>query len=266
MSVGYNRTCRVSDFADLREDWLDVFGMDAAGREFRKEWEIVQSVRGLRDFGALRPHARMLGIGAGHEWTAFYLTRHVEQVFCTDLYLGSGGWDDWANKDMLIDPTPFAHGRAFNRERLVVQEMDARRLWYPDGFFDGIFSASSIEHVGTPNEVAEAMREMVRVLKPGGVIAITTEFKVLPCAGNGWANVCVFDAETLHQYVIAPSGCDLVDEPVYDVDAETLATEQDLNWVVATAKRKEPIPTPHIVVRAGAYVFASTSVTLRKPL
>jgi SAM-dependent methyltransferase len=265
-TIGYNRTCRLSDYHNLVNTWLEIFGHTAEGREFRKEWEVVQSLRGLHEYGAIHTDAKVLGVGAATEWTSFYLTRHVEQVFCTDLYVSPGGWSVWADKRMLTDPTPFALGREFDRQRLVVQDMDARRLWYPDAFFDGIYSASSIEHVGSMDDVAQAMREMGRVLKPGGVIAITTEFKLNDAPGDGWGNVRVFDMDTLRRYVIEPTGCDLVDEADYGTDAETLATEQELNKAVAIANAGGQIPAPHMVLRYQEYLFTSVSVTLRKPL
>ena len=56
-----------------------------------------------------------------------------------------------------------AHGRA--RARLA------------DASFDGIFSSSSIEHFGGPATCA-ALKEMHRVLRPGGVLSISTEFRI----------------------------------------------------------------------------------------
>ena len=48
------------------------------------------SVRALRDFGALRPDALMLGVGAGTEATVFYLTNHVQDGICDRSV--SGEW------------------------------------------------------------------------------------------------------------------------------------------------------------------------------
>lgn len=44
-----------------------------------------------------------LGMGAGTEATASYLTNHVRQVF-TDLYLSSGAWYESAPPLMLVAP------------------------------------------------------------------------------------------------------------------------------------------------------------------
>src|SRR5262245_37680638 len=84
--LGYNKVCEYEDFADpgLAETIRDVFRHEVKyftpefpkGAEYRKYWEIGMSVRALRTFGALRPDAVMLGVGAGTEATVFYLTNH----------------------------------------------------------------------------------------------------------------------------------------------------------------------------------------------
>jgi SAM-dependent methyltransferase len=266
--MGYNRTCRLADFAMLAADFCEVYPHEVAvhpdyptGQEYRKSWEITQIVRGLRDFGALHPHARLLGVGAGHEWTIYYLTTRVEQVFATDLYLAPNFWDEFAPAEFMSNPGKYAPaGAAWNPQRLVVQHADGRALPYPDGFFDGVFSASSIEHFGTLDEITQAAREMGRVLKPGGVLALATEFKLGGPAGDGWGNVVVFDPETLHRHIIEPSGCEMVDAADYDTDDTTLATKQGLDWVVTTAHAGKVIPAPHIVLEHLDYIFTSASV------
>lgn len=62
-------------------------------------------------------------------------------------------------------------------ERLNVSWMqqDACALSIPDSSFDVVISSECIEHVPDPEK---ALREMVRVLKPGGVIVVTTPNKV----------------------------------------------------------------------------------------
>ena len=262
MAIAYNKLSLVSDWADpdFRAVAEQVYGV--MPDVYRKHWEVTQAARALLDFGAVHSQARILGVGAGKEYTSFWLTGHVQQVFATDLYY-QGGWPDWADPDMLVDPSPHAPC-AYNRQRLVVQHMDGRALQYPDAFFDGLYSSSSIEHFGTLDEIAQAAREMGRVLKPGGVLSLTTEFKISG-PGDGWGNVVVFNADTLRQYVIEPSGCVLVDVPDYAIDAETRATEQDLNWVIAIQKQGQITPTPHVVLRYGEYVFASFSLTMVKP-
>jgi SAM-dependent methyltransferase len=53
--------------------------------------------------------------------------------------------------------------------------MDGRALDFPDESFDAVFTVSSIEHFGAPEQIARAASEIGRVLKPGGHAIIVTE-------------------------------------------------------------------------------------------
>jgi SAM-dependent methyltransferase len=268
--MNLNKICTLADFADptFVQVAREVYPIEAVtagwpdGHEYRKTWEVVQAICALRF--AIHSRSHLLGVGAGHERTSYYLSLHAGQVFCTDLY-AAGGWKDWADADMLVDPTPYAGG-PFDRQRLVVQHMDGRALQYPDNFFDGVYSSSSIEHFGTMGDVAQAAAEMGRVLKPGGILSLTTEYRLAGPDGGGWGNVRVFNADSLRACIIEPSGCELLDDFDDTMDAVTLATEQDLDWVVATVNRKEIIPAPHIVLLHQGYTFTSCSLALRKPV
>lgn len=59
--------------------------------------------------------------------------------------------------------------------RLIVGE--AENLPFPDATFDNLFSVGAINHVNDP---AKALREMARVVKPGGTIVIADEMPDLP--------------------------------------------------------------------------------------
>jgi len=56
------------------------------------------------------------------------------------------------------------------------QPMDALNLEYPDHYFDKVFSISVIEHINDDGD-SEAMKEIWRVLKPGGIFSLTVPVK-----------------------------------------------------------------------------------------
>jgi len=56
-----------------------------------------------------------------------------------------------------------------------VQVMDGTNISFEDNTFDVVFSYSSIEHFGSKDAAAKTMQEIERVLKPGGVLSLTTE-------------------------------------------------------------------------------------------
>lgn len=63
---------------------------------------------------------------------------------------------------------------AFDRvksEPAKLYVMDAREMAFPDGSFDFVYSFHALEHIPQPKR---ALREMSRVLKPGGLYVIGT--------------------------------------------------------------------------------------------
>ena len=84
------------------------------------------------------------------------------------------GRGEWVAIDLLEDE--IALWRALD-PALDLRVADARRLPFADGTFDGAVSVSVIEHV--PDQAGEAgdalaMAELWRVLRPGGVLHLTT--------------------------------------------------------------------------------------------
>jgi SAM-dependent methyltransferase len=285
----FNKLCELEDFADeefaavLREVCAYKLPYLApsypAGAEHRKDWEVSMAVRALDRFGALRPDAVVLGVGAGSEATIFYLTRRVRQVFATDRYLAPEDWDSEAPPLMMVEPSevsPFP----FDPHRLVVQHMDGRWLRYPADTFDGIFSSGSIEHFGTLQDIAHAAYEMGRVLKPGGILSLSTEFCLSgPPGGLGWpGRTLVFSRENLIRYVVEASGLEPVDELDTTVSEATLANPQNPGRALDDQARRleaqagslHPLPDfalwdfPHLVLAQGGYAFGSVHLALRK--
>ncbi|MFN2607039.1 MAG: methyltransferase domain-containing protein [Acidimicrobiales bacterium] len=284
--MNFNKACTLEDFEDpglvavmrevcaYKDPGLPGF---PKGSEHRKDWEVAMAVRTFRELGALRPDATLLGVAAGMEDTVFYLTRHCRQVFSTDRYLSPGEWGPTAPVSMLIDPTGMAPAD-FDASRLVCQHMDARLLRYPDEFFDGVFSSSSIEHVGGMDDVANAAYEMGRVLKPGGILSLSTEIRLSgPPDGIGWpGSTLVFPPEHLRRYIIEASGLEPVDDLDLHVSDETRAGWHSLTEVLADRAAPpepggEPVPDyarwefPHIVLHHLEHEFTSVHLALRKP-
>jgi len=233
------------------------------GNEDRKHWETAMTVRALRDHGALRPDAELLGVGAGREDAVYHLAGLSRRVFATDLYLSPGEWSYFASPLMLVAPERLAR-LPFPRERLVVQHMDGRWLRYPDASFDAVFSGSSIEHFGPLAEVAAAAYEMGRVLKPGGVLSLSTELRVDgPAGGSGWPGVLLLEDASIRRFIVEASGLELVDDLDLAMSEATLSTRCAIADLVATAGTDEE-PYPQVLLTNEGYVFDSVHLTLRK--
>lgn len=73
---------------------------------------------------------------------------------------------------------------------------DVTRLAFPDCTFDKLVSSSALEHFGH-DELA--LREMARVLKPGGLLVLTCDSLLLPMKG-GLRELHRQRAEVIHYY------------------------------------------------------------------
>jgi SAM-dependent methyltransferase len=141
----------------------------------RKVWEYAMVMLFLADTGHLDGRSRVLSVGAGNERVLFWLTNHVGKMVATDIY-GQGPFAGGeAQHSMLTDPASHAPAYSWREEALEVHHMDGRRLAFPDASFDAVFTVSSIEHFGTPRDVAQAAGEIGRVLRPAGHALIITE-------------------------------------------------------------------------------------------
>jgi SAM-dependent methyltransferase len=273
----YCKLCELEDFADaeLRALIREAFAYRAekvgpafpSGYEYRKYWEVALSLRAFRAFGLLDGEREFLGVGAGAEATMFWLTNHARRVFATDLYLDQEEWIAKTPATMLSDPTILADPSPFascpwNPRRLVVQHMDGRELRYEHESFDGVFSSSSIEHFGELDDVRQALAEMERVLRPGGIAALSTEYR-LGGELRSLPGTLMFDAPELLSLLAEPSW-ELVEPLRVEVSEATLAGVVDFDEAAADLRAgRDWSRYPHIVLTAGV-TWTSAHVVLLK--
>lgn len=217
----------------------------------RKPYELTQFVYGCQKLGALTPEAEIVSIGAGHEIVLYWLANRVKRVVATDLY--EGYWTERRGREgdpsVLDRPDDFAPF-AYRQDHLTFMKMDGRYLDFPDNTFDIAYSLSSIEHFGGVDGAAQTIREMGRVLKPGGILAIATEYALAGPPGED-----VFQPHEVHQLIAQP-GLELV-EPVDERVWNRFQT-------VPVDVVHDPYRTPHMVVHVFDTVFTSVMFFLRK--
>jgi arsenite methyltransferase len=61
-------------------------------------------------------------------------------------------------------------------DRVRMETADPRKLSYPNASFDTVVSSLALHNISSSDERAAALSEMIRVLKPGGHIAILDTF------------------------------------------------------------------------------------------
>jgi SAM-dependent methyltransferase len=273
--LSYNKLCNLGDFAhpDLVPYLVGAFPeVHAARPEWparsafveRKMWEIAMAMRTFADFGVLNGRTEVLGVGAGRERTVFELTNHVRRVFATDLYAAAGAsWVTDATTSMLVNPAA-SSPVAFNPRRLVVQHMNALELQYEDESFDAIFSSSSIEHFGTLADVQDAAIEMHRVLKPGGILSLSTEFR-LAGPGPGIPGALLMSPAELEVALLGELGWSLVSPPDFSLSEHTAQGAWSYDELIRLAHAGEPTP-PHLVLWSGEHAWTSVHLAIVKDL
>jgi SAM-dependent methyltransferase len=248
--VALNRLCGPDAWSD--PEWLAfnrALGLDA--RLHRKDFEWTQCIYGLETLRALGPDTKVLDVGAGHECILYYLANRCGVAFATDLYEGDfSGWE--ADPDFLQHPDHYAPF-PYARERLVAMRADGRGLPFDDGAFDVIVSLSSIEHFGGHHAAAQAMSEMARVLRPGGVVCVATEWII-----EGGDHYEYFTPADFHHYVVDGSALELI-EPI----DEAPVTREMIDAPVSADGDLQGLP--HFVLAEGPLRWTSVVAFLRKP-
>ena len=283
----FAKLCDVRDFED--PDVLRVLRdilpeRDPVAHVERKAWEFAMLALFLEETGRLHDGTAVLAVGAGNERIVFWLANRVGRVVATDIY-GEGDFADReATATMLTDPASHAPF-SYRADHLEVAYADARELPFPDASFDVVFSLSAIEHFGRPRDVAQAAREMGRVLKPGGHALVATEcFVRLDPRQTALADFAVraltlgrrrvratprrrlieaFTPRELRGRIVRPAGLDLKQPLSLSVSGESWAnltvTHGDGRLTTATGDLY-----PHVLLKTGHSVFTSVCLPLHK--
>jgi SAM-dependent methyltransferase len=206
-----------------------------------RRWEYVAGVV-FSDILLFGKNVRVLEAGAGRSVFSPFLARHGFNVDCFDM----GGADDRRARDNQLGVA----------DKITEHNMDLRKIGFANDTFNYVFCISAIEHVNAgrfqtnPDEpdrvgILEAMTELARVLKPGGIMFLTTDYaeRYYPPPGL-WDSGShrIFDRLSLWD-LIERSGLQLYGSADWSVNAASL---RDL----------EP----------KGYAYTTFAITLRKPI
>lgn len=110
---------------------------------------------------------RILSLGRDDDWRRTAIA-HLPPGRVLDLGAGTGAANpDFGDREVVaLDPAPGM--LALNQAPLRVVGK-GERLPFPDGSFDGVFSAYVVRNL---DSLPETLAEVARVLRPGGVAAI----------------------------------------------------------------------------------------------
>ncbi len=247
-----NKLC---DFADWQDDSFrllaaQILGTDGSAPYHRKLWEFTQLVRALKENGLLSLDYLGLSVGAGFERVLYYLANQCGRIIASDLYGDSAFAAGEASRSVLEDPARHAP-YPYRQEALSAVYMNGCALGFPDSSFDFAFCLSSLEHFGGLENAAVCVREMARVVRPGGIVFFTTE-----CSLNGFVTDEVFKPAEI-EYLLTGSSLTLCEPFNWSLSGETL------NYLIDM--RKDDLSSlPHINLKLFASIFTSISVAARK--
>ena len=122
----------------------------------------------LLDQLALKGDEKVLDVGCGRGLLAIGAAKRLKTGKVT-------GIDVWNAQDLSGNSVEAARENAKAEgvaDRVRFDTGDARKLVYPDGFFDAVISSNALHTLEDDREREQAIKEMLRVLKPGGRVVI----------------------------------------------------------------------------------------------
>lgn len=125
--------------------------------------------RHVLDSLGLRENSRLLDVGCGHGLLLIGAAQRMPRGEAVGIDLWSQR-DQGDNSAAATLANAAAEGVA---DRVVVEHGDMRALPFPDASFDAVVSSLAIHNLPRRDDRRRAITEIVRVLRPGGVVAIT---------------------------------------------------------------------------------------------
>lgn len=243
------------------EDWFEkdfqyvvkhIINQNATYR--RKQWECATIFLNLLNYGMLEGDKVGAAFGAGREKLLFKILPLTDCFYATDVYSMNTVWST-ANVGGFAGPEEFVKAAApadVETDNLRVYDMDMRDLsQFEDNSLDFCYSSCAFEHIGHREDFISHLKEVRRVLKPGGIYSMTTEFlfntETKPIKGN-----YKFDIEYLRELFIE-SGLDTAE--LFDGQCEPNL----INWPkppvdsLSVKKITNLIPTPFLYLEGIPY-------------
>jgi len=222
-----NRLCSLEDWnnEEIKQTISELYKSNPPSYIHRKVWEFAMGIIAMKRFNKLNDKCTAIGIGTGIEPIPFYLANKVKHVYATDLYGKTKGWNKEAPHTFLDNPKKYAPF-PYKEDALTVLRMDGTKLEFPSETFDIAFSFSSIEHFGGKDHSGslKSMKEIERVLKPGGIAVIATEYII-----NDKDHPEFFNKKTIYSDLIDKLDSLKLVEPL-DLRITTKTLDTVLDW------------------------------------
>jgi arsenite methyltransferase len=133
----------------------------------------------LLDSLELKGDEKVLDVGCGRGLLLIGAAKRLKNGKAT-------GIDIWSQEDLSKNSADATKQNAKLEgvvDRVRIENGDARKLVYPDANYDVVISSLAIHNISDREERAQAIREMWRVLRPGGRMMIFDIFRTAEYAG-----------------------------------------------------------------------------------
>jgi len=151
----------------------------------RKYWEFVYIAQVLETHHLLEKGRSGIGFAVGLEpLPSFFAGRGVD-ILATDLPITADGAGEWAAtgqnaggdvdrlwRESICDKSMF-------QKHVRYRDVDMNKIPENIGVYDFCWSSCAVEHVGSLRKSKEFLKNMLAVLKPGGIGVHTTEFNLI---------------------------------------------------------------------------------------
>lgn len=117
------------------------------------------------------PGSRVLDVGSPKDLAAMLARRRGYHVVATDILPQSVALSQRYAAAQLLN----GHGGGNVAGTVRSEVQDGRALSYADASFDAAYSISVLEHIPDGGDTV-ALRELLRVVRPGGVVVVTVPF------------------------------------------------------------------------------------------
>jgi arsenite methyltransferase len=144
-----------------------------------------------------RGDEQVLDVGCGNGILTFEAAKHLK----TGKAVGIDIWDHSAGQQTADHFRRNAQIEGV-ADRVELREVDARTMPFPNASFDVIFASLSLHHTGNRADRAQVVKEMVRVLKPGGSILFYDIFPIISGASHDLQHLGITRIQRLGGHLI----------------------------------------------------------------
>lgn len=183
-------------------DYIAFVGDNHAVTSSFRGWQYPEAILQAE----LKPEHVVLDIGCASSYFGVYITNKVNRVYGVDdieTYAFTTYTIAWMES---LRDFP-----AYHKGDFVLLFSNASILPFPDNYFDRVFTFSAMEHFVDDDDIL-CVREIARVLKPGGLFLGTVDYNPATEYPTGAIWDRMYTHESLWRRIITPSGLAMVGE------------------------------------------------------